>query len=93
MVIGLLTLDLHIPQARSLKDKRRAVRGLEARIKARYNVAVAEVGHHDLRQRARLAVVSVNTDEGHLVSTLEAVSGEAERSREIEVLSGETEIL
>ena len=93
MVIGLLTLELHIPQARSLKDKRRALRSLEARLKNHYNVAVAEVGHQDLRQRVRLAVVSVNTDESHLVSTLEAVSSEAERSREIEVVGAETEIL
>lgn len=93
MVIGLLMLDLHFPGARSLKDKRHALRSLEARIRNRFNVAVAEVEHQDLWQRARLAVVSVNTDHGHLESTLHSVAGEAEHSREIQVLSAETEIL
>jgi len=93
MVVGLLSLDLHFPGARSLKDKRRALRSLEDRLRRRFNVAVAEVGHHDLRQRCQLAVVSVNTDQDRLVSTLDGVGGETERSAEIEVLDASTEIL
>ena len=93
MVIGLLTLELHIPGARSLKDKRQALRGLEARLRNRFNVSVAEVEHQDLWQRARLAVVTVNTDHAHLESTLNSVAGEAENAREIQVIAVETEIL
>ena len=93
MVIGLLTLDLHFPGARSLKDKRQALRSLEAKIKNRHNVSVAEVEHQDLWQRARLAVVSVNTDHGHLESTLDQVSREAENAREILVADSHVEIL
>jgi uncharacterized protein len=93
MVIGLLTLDLHIPAAHSLKDKRHALRGLEARLRERHNVAVAEVEHQDLWQRARLAVVSVNTDAAHLDATLQAAVGEAERAHLLEVLDVHTEIL
>jgi hypothetical protein len=93
MVIGLLTLDLHIPGARSLKDKRHALRGLEARIRNRFNVSVAEVEHQDLWQRARLAVVGVNTDHVHLESTLRSVAGEAESARDVLVIGTETEYL
>jgi len=56
-------------------------------------VSVAEVEHQDLWQRARLAVVSVNTDHGHLESTLQAVEGEAYHAREIQVLDAQREIL
>ena len=77
MVIGLLTLDLHFPGARSLKDKRQALRSLETRIRNRHNVSLAEVEHQDLWQRARIAVVGVNTDHAHLESTLATVAGEA----------------
>ena len=93
MVIGLLTLDLHFPGARSLKDKRQALRSLETRLRNKFNVSVAEVEHQDLWQRARLAVVSVNTDHGHLESTLSHVEGEAQHSRDIQVLDTQTEIL
>ena len=93
MVIGLLTLDLHIPGARSLKEKRHALSSLEARLRERFNVSVAEVDHHDLWQRARLAVVSVNTYAAHLDATLQAAAGEAEHARLIEVLDANTEVL
>ena len=90
-----LTLELHFPGARSLKDKRQALRSLETRLRNRFNVAVAEVEHQDLWQRARLAVVSVNTDHGHLdVDALSSV----DRARRptpatIQVLDAHTEIL
>jgi uncharacterized protein YlxP (DUF503 family) len=93
MVIGLLMLDLHFPGARSLKDKRQALRSLETKLRNRFNVAVAEVDHQDLWQRARLAVVSVNTDHGHLDSTLQAAMGEAENARDIMVADSNVEIL
>ena len=93
MVIGLLVLELHFPGARSLKDKRQALRSLETRVRNRFNVSLAEVEHQDLWQRARLAVVSVNTDHAHLESTLSSVTSEAERARDIQVLDAHTEIL
>jgi hypothetical protein len=93
MVIGLLTLDLHFPGARSLKDKRQALRSLETKLRNRFNIAVAEVEHQDLWQRARLAVVSVNTDHAHLESTLEGALSEAENAREIQVLDASRELL
>jgi uncharacterized protein YlxP (DUF503 family) len=93
MTIGLLTLELHFPGARSLKDKRQALRSLETRIRNRFNVSVAEVEHQDLWQRARLAVVSVNTDHGHLEATLQSIAGEAGRARDIELLDAVTEFL
>ena len=93
MVIGLLTLELHFPGARSLKDKRQALRSLETKVRNRHNVAIAEVEHQDLWQRARLAVVSVNTDHGHLESTLSAVAGEAATARDVLLVDQQLEIL
>jgi uncharacterized protein YlxP (DUF503 family) len=93
VVIGLLTLELHFPGARSLKDKRQVVRGLVGRIRKRFNVSVAEVEHQDLWQRARLAVVSVNTDRAHLEATLESVAGEAASTRDADLVDQQTEVL
>jgi uncharacterized protein YlxP (DUF503 family) len=93
VVIGLLTLDLHFPGARSLKDKRQALRSLETKIKNRHNVSVAEVEHQDLWQRARLAVVGVNTDHSHLETTLQHVAGEAGTARDILLVDSQVEYL
>jgi uncharacterized protein len=93
VVIGLLTLELHFPGARSLKDKRQVLRSLEQRIRNRFNVSIAEVEHQDLWQRARLAVVSVNTDHSHLESTLASVASEAGNARDALLVDSHTEIL
>ena len=93
MVIGLLTLELHFPGARSLKDKRHVLRGLQARLRKQFNVSVAEVEFHDLWQRARLAVVTVNTDRVHLESTLQSVAGEAASARDAELVDQQVEVL
>ena len=93
MVIGLLTLDLHFPGARSLKDKRQALRSLETRIRNRHNVSLAEVAHQDLWQRARIAVVGVNTDHAHLESTLATVASEAATARDVLLVDQQMEFL
>jgi len=79
MVVGVVTLELHLPYARSLKDKRQVLERLKGRLRARFNVAVAELDNQDLWQRATLAVVSVSNDQNHLTQLLEAVRSEAER--------------
>lgn len=93
MVVGLLTLELHLPYAHSLKDKRQVVRRLKDRLRAHFNVSVAEVDHQDLWQRACVGVVSVSGDQAHLSRLLQSVAEEAEKLLDGSVLSAEIEIL
>ena len=79
-VIALLTIEIHIPHAQSLKDKRMVVRSVKDRLRANFNVAVAEVEHHDLWQRSQLSVVSVGPDEAYLNQMLQHALEEAERT-------------
>lgn len=79
MPIGLLTLEIHLPEAHSLKEKRRVVRKIKDRLRARFNVAVAELDHQDLWQRARLGVVSLANDEEAVERLLQAVEHELEK--------------
>ena len=77
MVIGLLTLELHFPHARSLKDKRRELQGLKDRLR-RLNAAIAELDHQDVWQRTRMGIVTLNSD----ASIVEAVLDSALRDIE-----------
>ena len=83
---------LHFPAARPQGQAVRRCGAWRQRIRNRFNVSVAEVEHQDLWQRARLAVVSVNTDHAHLESTLQSVAGEAETARDI-LLDATVEVL
>lgn len=78
MVVGLLSIELHLHGSRSLKEKRMVLRRIKDRLK-KFNVAVAEVEHQDLWQRAGLAVVTVSTDEAHADQELQAVASEIDR--------------
>ena len=78
MPIGVLTLELHLPDAHSLKEKRMVVRGVKDRLRSRFNVAVAELDHQDLWQRALLGVVSISNDQKTLEALFERIEREAE---------------
>jgi uncharacterized protein len=78
MIVGLLSVELYLSDARSLKDKRMVLRGVKDRLK-KFNVAVAEVEYQDLWQRAGLAVVTVSTSQARADSELAAAVNEIER--------------
>jgi uncharacterized protein YlxP (DUF503 family) len=65
VVIGALTLTVHVPESRSLKDKRQVISSLLARIRRQFNVAAAEVDDQDTWQVATLGVVCVSSDRRH----------------------------
>lgn len=56
MVVGLASIDIHIPESGSLKNKRHFLKGIKDRVKNKFNVSIAEVDHNDLWQRATLGV-------------------------------------
>jgi uncharacterized protein YlxP (DUF503 family) len=78
MFVGVLRLSLHIPHARSLKDKRRVVLSFRDRVRSRFDVSIAEVGAQDLHQRAVLGVSVVSGDAAVCDSVLEQVARAAE---------------
>ncbi len=59
MVVGIAIAEIHIPGARSLKEKRKVVKSLIDRTWSRYRVSVAETDFHDLHQRSRLGIALV----------------------------------
>jgi uncharacterized protein len=75
--IGVLTLEIHIEDAHSLKEKRHVVKGLKDRLRSRFNVAVAEIDHHDSWQRSVVSAVTVSGDHVHADSVLQSVEREA----------------
>ena len=75
--IGVLTLELHLDGAHSLKDKRHTVKGLKDRLRSRHNVAVAEIGYQELWQRSLVSAVTVSGDRTRAEAVLQSVEREA----------------
>jgi uncharacterized protein len=78
MPVGLLTLELHIEHSQSLKDKRQVLRSLKDRLRAKFNVAVAELEYHDTWQRSVVGVVTLSNEEQHVQESLQRVLAEAD---------------
>ena len=79
MPVGLLTLEIELPYAHSLKEKRAVLRKVRDRLRSRFNVAIAELDHQDAWQRATLGVVSLSNSHTLLESLLQQVLSESER--------------
>ena len=69
--VGILTVELHFPEAGSLKGKRKYVKSAKAQLQNRFGASVAEVDHHEKWQRARLTVACVAREHGEAERLLE----------------------
>lgn len=91
-VVGLLSVELHLAGARSLKDKRMVLRSMKDRLR-RLNVAVAELDHQDLWQRSTLGIVTIGPTTESVDHSLEAAIEEMERADPGAVMRSEVEYL
>jgi uncharacterized protein YlxP (DUF503 family) len=90
--VGILSVELHFPEAGSLKGKRKHVRSAKAQLQNRSGASVAEVDHHDLWQRAGLTVACVARGHKELQELLDG----AERylaAQEWELVRAEREVV
>ena len=81
MVIGVCTIHLELPGCHSLKEKRRIVKSILARVRNDFNVSVAEVGRNDAWQHAVLGVACVSNDQGHVHRLLTKVVRSIEKGQ------------
>jgi len=78
-LIAFLTLELHIEAAQSLKDKRQVVRSLKDRLRASFNVSVAELEASGLWNRATVGVVCISDSRDYLDGLMKNVERMATR--------------
>jgi uncharacterized protein len=93
MPIGLLTLEIYIPEAHSLKDKRQVLRSLKDRLRGKFNVAVAELEGHESWQRSVVGVVSLSNNAGFLEQLLRTVLEDSEKHLGRDLVGHELEVL
>jgi len=96
VVVGLLEMELHLPGATSIKDKRQVIKSITGQITSRFKVSVSEVEFQDLWQRSLLAVSMVSAEGGqvqkvlnHILRWTEGVNGAELIRSEIHMFSPE----
>ena len=86
MTIGVLQLNIFIPQANSLKTKRQVLKSLKDKIRHKFNVSIAEINCLDKWQKANLAVACVNSDKKLVNSILCQVVNIIETQHAVELI-------
>ncbi len=93
-MIGLLTLHLHIPGCKSLKEKRSRLKPLLARLHKEFNISVAEMDAHDVWQSAVIACAVVSNDKAQTQRTLQKIADWVEEKwQDVTITDEEFEII
>ncbi|MFZ7111068.1 MAG: DUF503 domain-containing protein [Desulfatiglandales bacterium] len=93
MVIGILRIELHIHDNRSLKGKRKIVRSMVDKLKNKFNVSVAEIGSNDKWQKIELGVSTVGNDRRHIDASLNNILAYLESLYLAEIVDSEIDIV
>ena len=93
MVVGILKIDLHLHDNRSLKGKRKIVKSMVDRIKYKFNVSVAEVGSNDKWQKIELGISTIGNDRRHIDASLNNICGFVDSLYLAEIVNSKIEIL
>ena len=93
MVVGVITLELLLAGAESLKDKRKVLKSLIERLKHRFNISVAEVGRQDNWKYSTVGISAISGDFAYMQNILDSVVRFVENHEGVEVISMERELL
>lgn len=89
MNVGLLLVDCFLGNSLSLKEKRRVLASLTGRLRRDYNIALCEVEYQNQWQRAKLAIVFVNTDWQMVLKNANKILARIEQDGRVTVLNSD----
>ena len=92
-MVGLCTVELHIPDVQSLKGKRQVLSSLKTRLRNRFNISIAEIDEHDLWQKSILGIACVANETGRVNQTLDQVLNLIRANPSLELLRSQIEVL
>ena len=93
IIVGLCTIELFIPESQSLKDKRRVLLSLKARLREKFNLSVAEVEGQDLWQKAVLGLACVANEGRHVNQVCDQALNLIRTVHAVEIVQSRVEIL
>lgn len=91
--IAVLAVDLYLPLCGSLKTKRRILKGIKDRVRARFNVSVAEIGAKDKWQKSHLGFCMIGDDKSYLNSCLDKILSLIATVDTVEILAHQLDFL
>ena len=92
VVIGLLQLDIIIPESRSLKDKRSTIKSLKETVRRRFNVSISETGKLDKWARSQISISKVSNESLIVKKEFQNIQKDIERRYPVEIIDSQEEV-
>ena len=93
MTVGILQVEVHLPNAQSLKEKRSVLNSLKDQLRGRFNISVAEVDANEMWQRATIGIATLGSSRGYAQSLLREVTAWIRTTRLVELIGIEEEYI
>jgi uncharacterized protein YlxP (DUF503 family) len=93
IIVGLCTVELFIPGAQSLKDKRQVMMSLKDRLRDRFNLSIAEVDEQNLWQKTVLGLACVANETRHVHQVLEQALNVIRATPAVEIVQSSVDVL
>jgi len=93
MIIGVCTVELHIPDQGSLKGKRQVLLSLKDRVRQKFNVSISELDGHELWQRAVLGIACIGNEKRHVNRQMDHVLAMIRRTSSVEIIQTSLEMM
>lgn len=93
MIIGVCEIELYIPNASNLKDKRRYLQGLMKRLRDNFNASVAEIDYKDKWQRTVIGIACIDEKQREIDTRFSRIINYISKERDLEVIDYSIEIL
>ena len=89
MTVGILQVEVHLPTAHSLKEKRSVLNSLKDQLRGRFNISVAEVEANELWQRATIGISTLSSSRAYAEGLLRDVTAWIRTTRLVELIAVE----
>ncbi|MDI3548292.1 MAG: uncharacterized protein PWR10_1944 [Halanaerobiales bacterium] len=93
MLIGIARIEIYIPMATSLKEKRRVIKGLIDKARNKFNIAIAEVDNNDLWKNATIGIVTISNERAYIDKLLSRIINFIERFDRMEIINYSIEVI
>ena len=93
MKLGILTVDLYLNQAGTLKEKRMILKSLKDKLRGKFNISITELDHHNKWQRTVLGIAAICNEHAFLNRQLSLILEYINKVRSLEVLDHQIELL
>ena len=93
MIIGILNIELSIPESNSLKAKRQIIKSLKDKLRRSFNISISETDNHDIWQRCSIGISMVGAEKSFINSALDRILDFVDEIPSVELIDSQLEFL